>query len=198
MKKTLVTMLAAAAVVASSYGQGTLTFTTLANQVTKDTAAGNSVQVNVGTGAANGQFEILWAPVGTTDLNSFTLIPGAIVTCSPTAGRLTGGARTIPAGSGFAGIAPGAVVSAVIRGWTGGAASYALAAADQAQAVGYSAIFSVDTGDPTSTPAGTPAAITGAGGFTGIQLHYTAVPEPTSMALAGLGAASLLIFRRRK
>jgi len=25
-----------------------------------------------------------------------------------------------------------------------------------------------------------------------------AVPEPTSMALAGLGAAALLIFRRRK
>ncbi|TAL01254.1 MAG: PEP-CTERM sorting domain-containing protein, partial [Verrucomicrobia bacterium] len=27
---------------------------------------------------------------------------------------------------------------------------------------------------------------------------YTAVPEPTSFALAGMGAAALLIFRRRK
>jgi hypothetical protein len=40
------------------------------------------------------------------------------------------------------------------------------------------------------------------GGTSGIQsgfnLASTAVPEPTSMALAGLGAAALLIFRRRK
>jgi hypothetical protein len=31
-----------------------------------------------------------------------------------------------------------------------------------------------------------------------ILVNHNPVPEPTSMALAGLGAASLLIFRRRK
>jgi len=38
------------------------------------------------------------------------------------------------------------------------------------------------------------------GGASGIQSGFTltGVPEPTSMALAGLGAAALLIFRRRK
>jgi PEP-CTERM motif-containing protein len=39
------------------------------------------------------------------------------------------------------------------------------------------------------------------GGANGIQSGFNApvtVPEPTSMALAGLGAAALLIFRRRK
>ena len=36
---------------------------------------------------------------------------------------------------------------------------------------------------------------TGVGGF---DLSPVGVPEPTSMALAGLGAAALLIFRRRK
>jgi len=39
------------------------------------------------------------------------------------------------------------------------------------------------------------------GGATGIPAGFTlvnAVPEPSSMALAGLGAAALLIFRRRK
>jgi len=39
------------------------------------------------------------------------------------------------------------------------------------------------------------------GGANGIQTGFNApvtVPEPTSMALAGLGAAALLIFRRRK
>ena len=35
-------------------------------------------------------------------------------------------------------------------------------------------------------------------GWVGQSFSLTAVPEPTSMALAGIGAASLLIFRRRK
>lgn len=35
-------------------------------------------------------------------------------------------------------------------------------------------------------------------GLGAIGLSYVPVPEPSSMALAGLGAASLLIFRRRK
>jgi hypothetical protein len=35
-------------------------------------------------------------------------------------------------------------------------------------------------------------------GILGTQIGGTVVPEPSSMALAGLGAAALLIFRRRK
>jgi hypothetical protein len=41
----------------------------------------------------------------------------------------------------------------------------------------------------------TPPAMTG---LTSFSLGVNIVPEPSSMALAGLGAASLLIFRRRK
>jgi len=40
------------------------------------------------------------------------------------------------------------------------------------------------------------AIVTGAGGFNGLTLEP--VPEPTTMALGGLGAAALLLFRRRK
>jgi hypothetical protein len=42
----------------------------------------------------------------------------------------------------------------------------------------------------------TAAATFGAGLFSGFAL--VAVPEPSTMVLAGLGAASLLLFRRRK
>jgi hypothetical protein len=38
----------------------------------------------------------------------------------------------------------------------------------------------------------------GGGQFGAIPISVVPVPEPSSMALAGLGAASLLIFRRRK
>jgi hypothetical protein len=195
MKKTLVTMLAAAAMVASSYGQGTVTFNNTATTlVTKDTAPGDSTQVGVVGNPSAGKVELLWAPVGTTDLSLFAPL-GAVVNVAPTPGRFNGGTRSVPAGSGFTGIAAGGAAAFVVRGWTGAAASWATVA--PTEAVGYSAIFTLNaTGNPMTTPAGTPVAITSVGGFAGLQLHY--VPEPTSMALAGLGAASLLIFRRRK
>ena len=48
----------------------------------------------------------------------------------------------------------------------------------------------------TAAPAGTPTGMAvGANGFAG--LLFAPVPEPTSFALAGLGAAALFIFRRR-
>jgi hypothetical protein len=57
--------------------------------------------------------------------------------------------------------------------------------------------WSNGTGAPNGSPPVTPVALTyGAGGFNGLVL--TPVPEPASFALAGLGLASLLIFRRRK
>jgi hypothetical protein len=52
-------------------------------------------------------------------------------------------------------------------------------------------------GSPIPAPAWN---LFGGSGLTGFNLVAvgTVVPEPTSMALAGLGAAALLIFRRRK
>jgi len=64
--------------------------------------------------------------------------------------------------------------------------------------VGYSPLFQATPGTSISYPSimpGGPAAST-----LPIPAHLTvnAVPEPSSFALAGLGMASLLIFRRRK
>jgi hypothetical protein len=43
-----------------------------------------------------------------------------------------------------------------------------------------------------------PQPIFGSIGVPGFNLGPVGVPEPSTMALAGLGAAALLIFRRRK
>lgn len=177
-------MLAAIAVAASSYAQGTVSFVN---------TAGTLVQINgVNAVTADGaKVELVWAPVGTTDINLYQVVPGAAVTVgSPLAGRFSGGVRTIPAGAGSTGIAAGGLAMIAVRGYVG--ADYATA-----NIKGITAAFQVDTGDPTTTPAGTAATITGAG-LWNASLNLTSVPEPTSMALAGLGAASLLIFRRRK
>ena len=54
------------------------------------------------------------------------------------------------------------------------------------------------TGNPNGSPPSPPVAlVTGAAGYNGLvfEIH---TPEPSTFALAGLGAAMLMIFRRRK
>jgi hypothetical protein len=184
MKKTLATIITVGALVASSYAQGTVNFANAAASVVKQwTTLTDSTLINVPVGG--GRVELLWAAVGTTDLNLFSstgATPGFIAP-----GRFSGGTITIPttvAGSG---------VALVVRGWTGSSLTWAgiNPLTDQA---GYSSIFTLaSTGNPTTVPPGTPASINPA--FTGLTV--VPIPEPSSMVLAGLGAASLLLFRRR-
>jgi hypothetical protein len=174
MKKTILAILAMTAVAVSSYGQGTIVF---AN------GTGDIVSFNGAPAvSANGVKVQLWyAPVGTLDLTLFQPLANMTAVGTPLAGRFSGGTLTIP------GIAPaGGSVAAIVRAFNG---------ADWASSLGRgsSGIFTLDTGDPTTVPAGTPT--TTAGLFGPINV---VVPEPSSMALAGLGAASLLLFRRRK
>jgi hypothetical protein len=184
MKKTLATIITVGALVASSYGQGTVTFNNVTASVVKQwTTLSDSTLINVPVGA--GRVELLWAAVGTTDLNLFSSV--ATTPIANVAGRFAGGAQTI------IGIAPGGPVALVIRGWTGASTTWAgITDTDQR---GWSSIFTLPaTGNPNTVPPGTPRSINPE--FTGLTV--VPVPEPSSMVLAGLGAASLLLFRRRK
>jgi hypothetical protein len=176
MKKTLVTMVAAVAFAAASYGQGTINFVN---------TAGSLIQIDgVNATAAQGvKIELLGAAPGVTDAGLFQLAGAAANVGVPLAGRFSGGIRTIN------GIAPGGAASILVRAYVG--ESY-----ETANVRGISSILSfASTGNPLSEPPGTAAALVD-GGFTGLNL--TIVPEPSSMALAGLGAAALVFFRRRK
>lgn len=194
IKKYLSILAITAVATASSFGQGILVF---ANSSTTLVRFDNGTVVsNVPT--AGGFVEFLYAPLNTTGPASsadlapagWTVLDGTVRGISP-AGRFNAGTFTVTP------IAPGAVIAGLVRGWTGAHASYAAALGAGAY-IGYSSVFTVDTGDPTTVPPGTAGGITSstATPFTGITLSQ--VPEPSSMALAGLGAASLLIFRRRK
>ena len=92
-------------------------------------------------------------------------------------------------------IAEGANAEYVIIGWTGAFTSYDAAFASGSSMVGQSAIATTATGDPLATPVpGFPVSLRGTfGGF-----PQAIIPEPTSFALAGLGLAALLVFRRRR
>jgi hypothetical protein len=57
----------------------------------------------------------------------------------------------------------------------------------------------LDWDNLVSTPPEVPFLLTqGSYGYNGLVLEVVAVPEPSIFALAGLGAAALLLFRRRK
>jgi hypothetical protein len=96
---------------------------------------------------------------------------------------ISGGTVTV------AGLAAGTVGYFEVAGWTGNAASYAQATGD----AGFTTVFGGNTGGSGSPPA-PPVNLTGWSG----NLNLTPVPEPTTIALGGLGAAALLLFRRRK
>jgi len=84
---------------------------------------------------------------------------------------------------------PGALTSGFFRidAWTG-ATSFA-----NANIKTSSPVFSNPLGNPNAQPPGLPT------DFTGMPaVVLVPVPEPSTFALAGLGAAALLIFRRRK
>lgn len=204
MKKYL-SILALTAIATGAFAQGTLIFgnngSTLVRQGGTSTTDASATAV-----AANGAVvELAWAAssatyvpwnVGMNETAWLAANPGwAVLTgpvnIAPIAGRFSGGtftANTAPAG---------ALIQAVVLGWTGGGSFDAA----WASGTSYTAIgpaFTVQTGNPTTTPPGTAAPIVSstATPFTGLTLVQ--VPEPATFALAGLGAAALFIFRRRK
>lgn len=137
-----------------------------------------------------GYVQLLWAPLGTTDLSHFTPLDSPII-ITPVAGRFAGGVHTIQ------GIAPGDTVSAFIRAWMGTATTWDQALFGGSGLLGYSAIFTVDTGNPLTTPLEPPGSIVSStsDGFTGLNLVF--IPEPSSAPLLLLGAGLVVTFRRR-
>lgn len=199
MKKYL-SILAVVAMASSAFAQGTVAFANNAQSLV--TAGGTAIP-------ANGGFaQLLWAPAGTAasayqqgdPAAWFTANPGwapataaqgGVDAIGPVAGRFTGNTVTVPTAT------PGATIQAIVAGWTGNFADLNLAYAGAAS-IGFSSSFSIVTGNPTTVPPGTAAGITGAGQFTGLNaLPTTIVPEPSTLALAGLGVAALLVLRRR-
>jgi len=197
MKKILIT-LSLAAIVSSSQAQGLINFFNSASTLV--TLSSNSVNLG-STPTTLGQFryELFIAPAGTANSALFTSA-GNIATNQASAGRFTGGANASVAGA-----PAGSTRAILVRGWsTGLGANYSSALVNYNQGLGgflgESAIapnFIFGGFDGVATLPTLPA-FSGTAISTGFSLVYAPVPEPSSMALAGLGAASLLIFRRKK
>lgn len=194
-------MLAVVGLASSAFAQGTFSFTSGTALVKAGADAASAQAV-----AKNGGFvQLFWAPAGTaltgwtsgqTIAQWLTANPGwgqteAKIINGPTAGRFSGGTLNVPV------TPPGAPIDAVVAAWTGNSASFDAAVAANAN-VGWSAKFSVDPADPAN-PLDLPGTTSGAyQGVTALPVGGTVIPEPSTLTLAGLGAAALLAFRRRK
>jgi len=201
MKKYL-SVLAVAAMAAyatSAFAQGTVVFNNGTGLVQQWTDNNNQTLINVPKGG--GMVQLFWAPAG----SAYTAWSGGMTETAfkaanplwkqelafgfttPAAGKFSGGTLTLspltPAGSS---------IDYVVMGWTGSAAGFDAAIAAGAMA-SVSDKFTSTTGNPTTVPPGTATLLSGS--FGGMVL--SPIPEPSTFALAGLGAA-LLIFRRRK
>jgi hypothetical protein len=147
-----------------------------------------------------GEVQLFWAAAGTaytpwvgslTPAAWYASNPGwslgpVVGFTTPTPGKFSGGALTLSP------LAPGGTIDYVVIGWTGNAQSF-----DAALAMGLPAAvsskFMSATGNPTAVPPGVPVPL--ASSFGGLIFN---IPEPSSLALASLGATSLLALQRRK
>lgn len=201
MKKYLSIMAVAAlaAYATSAVAQGTLGFNNSSTTLVKYNDPATSTLVSVPKNS--GFVQIYYAPSGTAYVPwTGSLTPSAWLSANagwtlgdmtpiaPVAGRFNGGIGGITT---LNGVAKGASADFAIIGWSGSAASFDAAFAAGAQ-IGVSPAYTIATGgvDPLVPPPSISTVFTG--------LNLQPIPEPSTLALAGLGAAALLIFRRRK
>lgn len=209
--KKLVATLCLTALITGAYAQGLVKFQNSASTlISYETSPGVFAVTPPSALTAPGYYyALLSAPLGSVDLTQFVYAGVyATNTTSTTGGRLAGGsALGVNCNSTWPAVT---TRSFLVVGWS----------ADQGATYnpvwmepgtfhgvtgtpggwfGFSAIASGMAGGlDTSTQANYPALALFAGTTIASGFTLYAVPEPTTMALAGLGAAALLIFRRRK
>jgi len=216
MKKILLIVTVAAGIGMSAFGQGQFNFSTTAGRLIWDDWSAlafkpdpsNNVAFLFGTGtrlidavAAQTATNATGIPNGAsvstvwtdllTDPNyhlaTNTVGGGLVVNPTSLTGGITGSTfvATNSPGSG--------TITVFVIGWSAAFANPLLAAA-AGGVVGWSTAFTYTIGSPGGAVAQAfnvaPNAI--------VAFGVVPVPEPTTFALAGLGAATLLIFRRRK
>lgn len=221
--KKLLTLTFAAAFAVGAFAQGKVSFNNgAATAISTNSVARGGTAGNTATAALGFYYTLLTAAstVTTVDANGQDLLTptwtfaGVYATNTPVGGRESSGTATTTAGW-----ALGVTNSYVIVGWSSSlghdwsvlSSKLSGAQLTGGQWLGGSfgidgsffgispvAYGSVDSGGVTTYSLFGTANGQGNPLTSGFTLSVVTVPEPSSFALAGLGAAALLIFRRRK
>lgn len=221
MKRNLLIGTVLLGLTASTFAQGVVTISAASNKIKYTTDGSTLVSVPAGSAnnvptygginiaiysASNGTLlptngsGVLGAiPVLTTNNGWYIMQTAPLTTLAPTPGQISSTTVTLNAAAGGA----SATEQLEVVGWTGNFSSFAAALAAGTGLIGWegSALipggsaftFSFTTGDGVLS---SPTITLGAAGFNGLVL--APVPEPATIVLGGLGAAALLLFRRRK
>jgi hypothetical protein len=188
--KTTIVALIGISIAINSFGQGQFSFQNAnvsAQRITTNALAVGGTSGSM-AGASNYQFQVFYGPNSASMTNA-----SQVFFNGSTAGLISGGTITLAAG--YPALSPVGALQAF--GWSTGL-TLAQAQSTPGAFWGSSTIISPTPADPlaplfnlfTSTASSTQ--------FSGFVLNVVAVPEPSTMVLAGLGTASLLLFRRRK
>ncbi|MDB6122696.1 MAG: hypothetical protein JWQ71_1689 [Pedosphaera sp.] len=206
MKKAILLAALTVGLSASVFAQGTIKFangvqntnTTPATPYNTDLVRTNDLQGHTGLAASTFfHVALYWGITGSTEAQLVVIAATGTGTTSvgglspALPGRFSGGTALWVTGNGTP---PSGDAVFQVRGWSGNFASYEAAYAAGTGYIGVSTMFSAHTGGAGSPPE-TPASTLGTA-FTGLTI--SPVPEPSTIALGGLGAAALLLFRRRK
>jgi hypothetical protein len=220
--KKLLTIAALVGATSLSFGQGYVAFNNTSGTRFSTNGLNPTAGTGFGTAALAGRyyFELFVAPTtqntisSLTDptLNGWTAVAlGTNSTTVGNAGRLNGNTFDTAQGAPIAGFAGGSSTGDfAVVGWSANIGStwaeaqawWANGAATGSQAnPGWFGInTAVADNIPLANAGGPYPPIFGTTGglITGWGMSYYAVPEPSTFALAGIGAAAMLIFRRRK
>jgi hypothetical protein len=201
MKKLILSVTAITGVSLGAFGQGAITFDASANTSTSVSATSGGLVFIGGVldTTTDINAELLYSSTaGGTYSPVVTLLLSS--SASPTGGTL---GQTIGASGDITGVGSGAlldlsgqtyvlpIASTVtayfeVEGWVGTSSSYANATGAKGTTAPFSEVLS-STFPPLQTIGNMPA----------LNLVTTVVPEPSTLAMAGVGLASMLIFRRR-
>jgi len=176
MKKILLTSIAIAGYGVSAFGQGSVIF--------ENASTSTQPAITLSGGASNGQSSQSGLQVSLLWFNGTSFVNIDNYTSTYTTGNALQGPGYFTAG--VVAVAGSGTqtfkVSATYNGYSGTTAQFTATAN-----VSPTPAVSIDAGIPTP-----------AGRWSGDLVLLTPVPEPTTIALGGLGAAALLLFRRRK
>jgi len=200
--------LATAGIAASTFGQGQVNFlngSTSLVQINTTPSAQTPTYVNAPTSVYGTSIQLFYstnsaAPTASSAGNNFSTAGwtavGNLGSAIASNGRFSVGVTAIPN-------SVGVNIWLEAIGWSGAAAgaattytTVAAAVADSTTEIGATGVWQQLTGNPNTTPPGTPVATSTFMNAIG-NINLTTVPEPTTIALAGLGSAALLLFRRK-
>jgi len=225
MKKLAVTLCLSALAV-GAFAQGTINFLNGTTTLTRTNGTGIGLTAGNTSPGAGYYYAVFTASSSITSVTAQDLLSSSWTwtgiygtnTAATTGGRFSGGGNVATA----TGWQPGQTNSYCVVGWSAdlGASWSSIAAQLQGSTFtggayrgnnwsktgGFFGLSSVGFGASGGGPSGLPAfslfgsTPTGQGTpiSSGFDLFATQVPEPSTLALAGLGAAAIVIFRRRK